>query len=681
MAWKRSIFTLVAVLLFFAVVEGILWIAGVDTLLSRRDPFQGFSSHLRVYELDESRSVYRTPPRAVAHSFHYQQFKAEKPENGFRIFVLGGSSAQGFPWGGQFAFARWLGDALRASWPDREFEVINAAAMSYGSHRLRILARELLDYDPDVLVIYGGHNEFVERRFYSDFIDRSDELDFARSLLYRSRLYAAMADLYRDTAVEGRSIDAESATTGRLLGLDVEREYSVDVARAERAEVQRDFEDNLRAILDLARDRQVTVILCTVASNVREWPPNRSHFDEGLDFTQRSEVTRLLAEARVLLERNEARGALSTLRRAEDAAPSYAEVHFLMGRAHELLGHWEDARASYVRARDEDAQPSRVTSTLNETVRRLAAERGVVLVDLERSFELASAHGLVGFNLLEDYVHPKREGHLLIARELWTTLHERGMLGEPSAPDPSQFDLAIAAAAGSGDTTADELNPSWLFNLAVVLEKQGLTDQAIQKYRACVSLDPNYYVAYFNLGRLFFRQGRYAEAAAMYGTALEVRPDYVRGMVGLGESLRRTDRLADAERVLRRAVELDPRSAEAWGSLGGVLSQLGRQVEAETAFRTALGIDPGDAGARTDLGFTLLFQSRFAQAEAEFRASLAQRPDDLRARNGLAAVLTERGSLDEAERIFLENLSIEPDNEFARGGLQQVARRRARSDG
>lgn len=104
--------------------------AGVQPLLAERDPFRGFSDAVRVFELDAERNVFRTPRRAIAHSFNYQEFAAQKSDNGFRFFVLGGSSALGFPWGAQVAFPGILADALQATLPGRTVEGVNAAAMS-----------------------------------------------------------------------------------------------------------------------------------------------------------------------------------------------------------------------------------------------------------------------------------------------------------------------------------------------------------------------------------------------------------------------------------------------------------------------------------------------------------------------------------------------------------------------
>ena len=177
MVWKRLVFAICSLALFLALVELALFATGVARLDEERDPFAGFSERERIYRLDSGAGVYRTVPRATVHSFHSQQFAAPKPADGFRLFVLGGSSAFGFPWGADVAFPRLLGLALQESLPELHVESINAAAMSYGSHRLRILAHEVLDHDPDAIVIYGGHNEFIERRFYRDLLERPRELD------------------------------------------------------------------------------------------------------------------------------------------------------------------------------------------------------------------------------------------------------------------------------------------------------------------------------------------------------------------------------------------------------------------------------------------------------------------------------------------------------------------------
>jgi Flp pilus assembly protein TadD len=686
MRWSGPAVALLAVLLFFGAVEGILWAAGASTLAAERDPFQGFYGRIRVFRLDRERGVYRTPRPALA-SFNYQEFRAHKPEDGLRFFVLGGSSAYGFPWGAEESFTRYLGDALRASRPGRTVEAINAGAMSYASHRLRILARELLEYEPDALVIYGGHNEFVERRFYQDLLERARALDPVRRLLHQSRLYSLMTRFYlRDGDSARPASDSGPGPEGRevAFGIRVARDPALNVTEAEREEMRRLFEGNVRAILDLAGEAGVAVVLCTVPSNLSGWVPNQSVLPSDLSLDVRKAVGNLLADARAALGRGDAASAAARLERARQLSPGHAELHFYLGKAYEALGRWEDARASYVRARDSDASPQRAISSVNDTIRRLAEERDVPLVDVERLFEREAPHGLLGFDAFEDYVHPKPEAHRRIALALWTLFEEEGLLGEARGADEASFWKALEDASGprvAADTPeARNRTAMQLYNTGVVLMNQGLLEEAEEKFRACRELNPLYTAAGTNLGYLLYVQGRLEESVAEFRKVLQITPRHVPSLIGLGESLRRMGRLERAGAVLGRATRIDARSARAWSHLGMVLYDRKQYAEAEAAFRKAAKLGPQDADARSRLGMSLIAQERFDEALPAFRESLELQPHHVQARNGLASVFVAKGEFERAERLFREVLRASPNNERARRGVARIREMRARPE-
>lgn len=673
MKWKLPILSLITLVLFFLIVELLLWFAGVSTLMSERDPFLGFSRQVRAFQLDRERGLYLTPQRAVLHSFNYQEFKLDKPENGFRIFVLGGSSAYGFPWGARVAFPYLLEEGLKASFPDRFIEVINASAMSYGSHRLRILIREILDYEPDLIIIYSGHNEFVERRFYRDLLKRPEELDRVRLLLHRWRLYSLMTRAYRKVSGKDErqkgGADAEKRTMGELLGLDVSREHSVDVTDAEKAEAHRSFEENLNDILDQAERVQLPVIVCTVPSNLSGWRPNQSIFTPDVSFDDRRKVQHLLEEAHNALDENDAASAVEKLSHACSLAPSYAETQFLLGKAYEEIDRFEDAKKAFIRARDADAKPTRADSAINGIIRSCDSRKNVLLVDIEENFAEASPHGLTGFDLIQDYVHPNEEGHSLIAFALWKVLLENGFLGKPRAADEAEFRRATGAKSTPKKVASADA-AALLYNMAVILENQGHIDQAIEKYRECRDLDPGHFVeASAGIGRLLFQSERYGEAAEEYRKALEKDPSHMKSLMGYAESLRQIGRNDEARSVYARATSVDPGHAVAWNRLGVSLAEQSRYGEAESAFRRAVALDPDNAQYLSDLGFVLLFQGKIHEAETAFRKSIGFQSDDRRAWNGLAAVLTEQGKLGEAASIFRESLRIDPDDASARSGL------------
>jgi len=687
MILKRLLFGLASVLLFFGLIEILLLVLGVRTLLAERDPFRGFAEGAGVYELADDRPVYRTDARALVHSFNYQEFSAPKSREGFRIFSLGGSSTFGFPWGADVAFPRLLGDALGASWPDRQVESINSGAMSYGTHRLRILVRELLEYEPDVLIVYSGHNEFVEERFYRDVLGRRTGLDPAKRMLYRWRLYSVLIRARERARSAATAPTPGERSTGELIGLDVVREETVGVGETEVARVLARLEENLRALIDAGAEAGVPIVLCTVPSNVEGWAPNGSSFGSGVSPEDRRVVERQLRAARTSLEGNQVEAAVRELESARDLAPGHAEVHYRLGQAYQALERWKDARNSFERARDTDSQPARAIGPINETIRRVAASSGAILVDVERRLGEHTTHGLLGFNLFEDYVHPKPRGHQLIALEIWRIFQERGLVGETGPADPAAFWSALGEPGPPDLETVQDApvaeagtaNPQLLFNLGVVLENQGRFGDAIRAYRDCLELDSAHYVSRVNLGRLLKRTGHPAEAAEEYRAALPSitdDADRARALVGLGEAVRDLGRIGDATDLFDQASRADPGSASAWRNLGDAHARQNRHADAEAAFRRAVALDPDDVEVQANLGFALLFQNRLDEAEQVFRDASETAPEYRRSWNGLAAILTERGAYDEAERLFRESLRLDPSDEFARGGLSVVAKRK-----
>ncbi|HVF39381.1 MAG TPA: hypothetical protein VM939_05725, partial [Gemmatimonadaceae bacterium] len=87
-------------------------------------------------------------------------FLANKPGHSMRLFVLGESSAAGFPFPANGTFSRVLRDALQDILPTDTVEVINLGMAATNSYTIADLADEVVDRKPDAVLIYGGHNEY-----------------------------------------------------------------------------------------------------------------------------------------------------------------------------------------------------------------------------------------------------------------------------------------------------------------------------------------------------------------------------------------------------------------------------------------------------------------------------------------------------------------------------------------
>jgi len=187
---KNIALALVSVFAFLALTEGLLTAIGVDPILYESDPLVGFSSRIPLYVSAEEGFVHTAPNKRAY--FNYQRFKPEKPEGTFRVFCMGGSTTFGRPYTDQTSFCGWLRVLLRIADPSRKWHVVNAGGISYASYRVAALMEELVEYEPDLFIIYSGHNEFLETRTYQALQEHSPLLLDTRALLNQTRTYSAL---------------------------------------------------------------------------------------------------------------------------------------------------------------------------------------------------------------------------------------------------------------------------------------------------------------------------------------------------------------------------------------------------------------------------------------------------------------------------------------------------------
>ena len=383
-------------------------------------------------------------------------FLRDKPRNGYRVFVVGESSAFGFPFGPEFAFSRFLQERLAAAMPSRTVEVVNAAISGIGSWQVRGVVDEIARYSPDVLVVYMGHNELT----------RSGPATlgaFAR--------VAAQTRLYQLAAVAGHAV-----RRWRGGPIDVEQMRSHDdpfsaihdrargastPSLRERERMLVRFADNLHAIVTTAQAAGAKVILAELAQNLRDYPPGASRHRRGLSADQRQRWRAAVEDADARLRAGECPAALADLRAAMriDARP--AILHYLRGRCLEALGRFASARAAYRAASDHDQIPLGAPSALNRVIQQVAAETGAQFLPVVGPLMRSSPHGLLGDQLFYDSIHPTVAGHAAIARIVATAL------GAPdSAPDGTEVAALLAAHPDIQDqiyrtNTVFYLNMGW----------------------------------------------------------------------------------------------------------------------------------------------------------------------------------------------------------------------------
>ena len=105
-------------------------------------------------------SKYFPPGTPLIPEFKPSLFFRTKPSGLFRVVCLGGSSMFGTPYIMSGTIPAIVRKQLRHLMPDRDVEVVNWSATAINSNVVRDLSEELIRFEPDLVLVYMGHNEF-----------------------------------------------------------------------------------------------------------------------------------------------------------------------------------------------------------------------------------------------------------------------------------------------------------------------------------------------------------------------------------------------------------------------------------------------------------------------------------------------------------------------------------------
>lgn len=430
-SWRRAVmFRLVAVLLGlapFALGEVLFVILGWGRPTQHDDPFVGFGAIHPLFVRSDDGSRYETA-RSRWRCFQPQSFAARKAPNEYRIFCLGGSTVQGRPFAVETSFTTWLELNLRLAEPRRRWRVINCGGISYASYRLVPILKEVLGYEPDMIILCTGHNEFLEDREYAHIRDRPRWLAGPWELLARTRTY----NLAREGYLRLRGTSLEEAWSRKpVLKADVEaildyrgglEEYHRDEKR--RRDVIEHFRYNVARMVRMSRGAGVRIVLVNPVCGLRGCPPFKSQHRDGLTGEQLRLWTALCRQA----DKHVGPPAVQLLRQALTIDDQHAGLHYYLAQELDALGQKRQARQAYVRAKELDVCPLRILEPMNEAICRIARQTGTPLVDVRKLIEQASPDGIPGDSLLCDHVHPRIAAHRLIADALTDELARQGVV-------------------------------------------------------------------------------------------------------------------------------------------------------------------------------------------------------------------------------------------------------------
>ena len=614
---EKVAFALAVVLLFYAAVEGILFVAGVTPLNDRTDPYVGFAGYAPLFvetTTPEGERVLRTADAKIDW-FNRQQFPARKAPGVKRIFCLGGSTTYGRPYGDTTSFCGWLRAFLPAADPSMQWEVINAGGISYASYRVVRVMEELASHEPDLFIIYTGHNEFLEQRTYGRLLRTPEFMRDMGSLASHLRLYSLLSDVIYPAQ---DMLDTE---------IDAVLDRSIGPGDYHRDDVMRDavlehFRLSLERMTRIGRESGAELIFVTPASNIRDFSPFKAEPSAGLDAARLRQIERLKDSITEHLDNQEYEHAEALADRALATDSRDAELLFLDGRALLALGDTDQASRALTAARDEDVAPLRALSPMIRGVAEVASENSTGLVDFTRLIEELSPEGIPGDEHFLDHVHPSIEAHRVLALAILDEMVEMNV----ATPAPTWNDAVVSNITERVKGSVDEAaNARALANVARVLSWAGKQEEALRLATRATEITREPHTLYQML-TVLVRNDRLEEALQYAAEAARLMPDIAEVRKTHGIMLSENGRSAEALPELEIAARLDPTMTDIHYHLGVVLSDLGQLDRAERAYKTAIELEPGNADALNNLGVLLALRGDYPGAIDRFERAIEAHP-------------------------------------------------------
>ena len=551
--------------------------------------------------------------------FKTSLFKKEKASNGLRVFCLGESSMLGTPYQMTCNIPGIVRKQLRHHFPGREVEVINFGAAAINTNVIRDLAQELVRFQPDIVLVYTGHNEF----YGPDGVGAGFPEKHFPSVI---PLKYAVNDLSLAGVVRRFLQPSEDGKRGGELNLmqQVSEGNRVRLESPEGERVLKLYNKNLRDIIATLRLHHVQVIVSDVVSNLL-FPPFVSDTLEVDLRNQADDVIEGAQPSDILLN--------AFARDTTNALMQYSKGMWELRK-----GNIASARRHLCMAKDNDLLKFRAPERINEIARKVCEDEGVSFVSADSLFGVRAPKGVAGDEMFWEHLHPTALGYYEIALLFVQEIVKSEGSGSEHPRQLLPFDkdsLSICwLDEAYGDLSIQHLTGRWPFTSyrrkTAVLDSSDAKLIAIAQQAYSRTLDWD--EACYRSAAELWRKGDVRRAMATYEAMLE---EY-------------------------------PYNYYAHYLLGSLLNHARRTEEALVHYRQSIALNSRFPNPRTDLGLILVNRGDFDGAISELSQSLAlltsQSASALKATiyYGLAAAYANKGSLDEALRHVDEALRITP---------------------
>ena len=687
------------IFLFF-LLESILRVFDYPDNSLSEDPFIGFTELYPLYELEEGKDgkKYYITSKKKEKFFNKQRFSAVKGENEFRIFSFGGSSTHGRPFNAETAFPRFIEAGLSLIDPEKDYKVINSGGISYASYRVASLMMEMLEYKPDLFIVYSGHNEFLEERTYSHLKNISDfrkKVQFYLNQLNIYRIIRKYVLITKDKMGLGvQGIKTEKGLLPPEVDVILDRKDGIDLYThdfSSKDEIFEHFEYNLKRMADIASSAGIPIIFMTLPSNIKDFSPFKTEVSYSLSEKKKRVLENIKFESEHLFSEGTLNQAFKEVEKGLEIDPNFSSLLYLKGKILLNKGMRKEARRAFILARDTDMVPLRATTRINNIIRDVAEEEGTGFVDIERIFEKKSEDGISGNDLFIDHCHPTIDGHMIIAESLLDYMLKNGIAG---GYKPYSRDKILAGYKEIVSSLPDSYFSKGIGNVGRVLNwarKYGETikrlEEGVKKYPNDATVHHYLGVAYYEglgdykrafheltraleigtiwaksqhkLAEISIREGNNDKAVSLLNVLINKGVSTTKIHFNLGLAYTNMKKFDLAEKEYWKALKIDPERAEIYNNLGNIYLQRGENSHAFEMYEKAVELNENIWNAYFSIGKHYYEMKRFEDAEKQFRNVVRLKPDHVDSRLVLADIYGRKGDFEMAEEEYKKLLELD----------------------
>jgi len=355
-------------------------------------------------------------------------FLKDKTKQTYRIFALGGSTTEGWPYASTGSFPAILKRRLELLYPEKNIEVINCGISAINTYTIRDIVPDIIKQKPDLVLFYGGHNEYYGALGVGSTVSMGSSrtlINFYVSISNFRTVQLINNTISKIYALFSNSEHTKNADKGTLMARVIGKSQIVLNSDLFNKGVDQ-FEGNLDDILKYLKEADIPVILGTLTSNLLDQQPFISI------------KTKELPRADIVYEKG----------KNEYDRGNYKEAHKLLFQAKEL-----------------DALRFRAPQKFNDVIEDLGKKYNYPVIDIDSVFSYYSPNGIVGYNLTVDHLHPNLKGYKLMAKAFYKKMLQLNLL---------PVDKKIAITEARQDSLLDANFPFTRFDSTVAQIKLNL---------------------------------------------------------------------------------------------------------------------------------------------------------------------------------------------------------------